>query len=579
MPTALIALATAMAVAGWVWLHRAGSPQEFLPRAGVAMLRVLAGSVAIGAFSQFAQRWLLLTTSWPLGPLAVLGAAGVECVLACYAFERRTVARRIGRAMSLLRVAAVLALIAMLAQPVWRLDISQNVRRVVAVLVDQSASMRIRDTQFTPSEKIRMAEALWQGPQRNYRLESAASALADLQARLRDQANSLAVLAQAKPKARQAQLASDQEKLSKDLAQAAATLDEQVPHGRRAAKDQRRDRPIRADVADGRQGAAGVAGGDGASAGRGHLRREERRSTRHEPRDAGGVHSRGLRGDRRRRPATRRLRQGLDEGFYAAMTPAQKAAVDAAVAHTRIEQIRSALKAPLPAADPKEKPQGLLEALDAKYHLKLYTFDTKVSQENTKAWSAQDSPTTAPAAPAAAGPAAAPATAPTDSPEDTSQGTDIAAALGKALADLGSDKLAGVVLISDGRRNANTSLDAATRQVGILQAPVCCMVAGSSRPPMDAAVIAVEAPETVYARNKTFVNAHSSSTAWPGESFTCSSWTAPRSRIRKPSPSPRRATAPSSAFPTRPKPPGSTPTTSRSKSSPARPSLTTTPTR
>ena len=189
------------------------------------------------------------------------------------------------------------------------------------------------------------------------------------------------------------------------------------------------------------------------------------------------------------------------------MTPAQKAAVDAAVAHTRIEQIRSALKAPLPAADPKEKPQGLLEALDAKYHLKLYTFDTKVSQENTKAWSAQDSPTTAPAAPAAAGPAAAPATAPTDSPEDTSQGTDIAAALGKALADLGSDKLAGVVLISDGRHNANTSLDAATRQVGILQAPVCCMVAGSSRPPMDAAVIAVEAPETVYARNKTFVNA------------------------------------------------------------------------
>ena len=229
MPTALIVLATAMAVAGWVWLHRAGSPQEFLPRAGVAMLRVLAGSVAIGAFSQFAQRWLLLTTSWPLGPLAVLGAAGVECVLACYAFERRTVARRIGRAMSLLRVAAVLALIAMLAQPVWRLDISQNVRRVVAVLVDQSASMRIRDTQFTPSEKIRMAEALWQGPQRNYRLESAARRWRTCRHACATRPIRWRCWRRQSPRRRQAQLASDQEKLSKDLAQAAATLDEQVP--------------------------------------------------------------------------------------------------------------------------------------------------------------------------------------------------------------------------------------------------------------------------------------------------------------------------------------------------------------
>ena len=505
VPTALIALAFALALAGWVWSHRLASPVKPSARAGLTALQALAGVATLLAAAQVAQRWLMLTTNWSIWPLAITAAIGVEAVLILYRLERRTVSPRIGKALTTLRVAAVLLVAAMLTQPVRAVDQSQEIQRVVAVLVDQSASMRIHDTQLSGSEKVRLAESLWQGPQRPYRLEASAAALSDLQVRLRAQADALGVLSQAQVDLRQRQMAAGQEKLHKALAEESAALDQELAaidaplHNNAAMADAIRmalldvKTRLGAKVAPALQRAVGLT----------DAKNIDQLGANH-PALLAALHQAA--GDLvELAPRLEGCAGGMDESFYASLPPAQKAAVDTAAGRTRIEQARQALLAAPPPKDPKDKPLGLLDQLKAKYLLKLYTFDTTVSQVSLRPWSqtGQARATTATSSPATEPAAKAPA----PEADDPSQGTDLAAAMQKVLSDLGGEKLAGVVIVGDGRHNAKNSVDSAMRQLSLQQAPICSIVAGSSRPPMDAAIVALEAPETVYAHDKMLINA------------------------------------------------------------------------
>jgi hypothetical protein len=516
VPTALIVLALAIALVGWVWSHRLKSPVKPSARAGLTALQALAGVATMLAAAQVAQRWLLLTTNWSIWPLAVLGALAVEAVLVLYRLERGTVSPRTGKALTALRVAAVLLVAAMLAQPVRALDQSQEIQRVVAVLVDESASMRIHDTQLTGSEKVRLAESLWQGPQRPYRLEASAAALSDLQVRLRAQADALGVLREAKIDLRQQQMAAGQDKLHKELAEESASLDQELAdvdaplHNNAAMVDAIRmalldvKTRLGAKVAPALQRAVGLTDAKNIdSLGANH------------PALLAALHQAA--GELAEiAPRLEECAGGLDESFYNSLPPAEKAAVDAAAGRTRIEHVRQALLSAPPPKDAKDKPLSVLDQLQAKYLLKLYTFDSTVSQMSPHTWAKRGearaaAATTSPASQPATQPAAEPApTAPKDAApaaDDPSEGTDIAGAMRKVLSDLGGEKLAGVVIVSDGRHNGKNSIDSAMRQVSLQQAPVCSIVAGSSRPPMDAAIVALEAPETVYAHDKMLINA------------------------------------------------------------------------
>lgn len=95
------------------------------------------------------MRPLQLTTSISLAALVALAGAGVLAVIYLYARERKAVSRPVGWAATLLRALLVLAVVFMLAEPVWRYARSQELPTYIAVLVDRSASMQFVDRQMS----------------------------------------------------------------------------------------------------------------------------------------------------------------------------------------------------------------------------------------------------------------------------------------------------------------------------------------------------------------------------------------------------------------------------------------------
>ena len=73
--------------------------------------------------------------------------------------------------------------------------------------------------------------------------------------------------------------------------------------------------------------------------------------------------------------------------------------------------------------------------------------------------------------------------------------TDLTAALEGVLKEIPSEHLAGVLLISDGLHNADTSVLPVTRRFGAQGAPICGVMVGGTRLPFDVALADVTAPE------------------------------------------------------------------------------------
>jgi hypothetical protein len=234
IPTALVFCLAVAAIAAWVVAHRLGRGAAGRVRKGVRnpttfqkrfltpfltfAVRVAVGFVAMLAVAQAIQRPLTLATNWPIWPIALGGAAAVEAVLALYAMERRTVSRSAGLALAALRVALVALVVLMLTQPVrpWTLD--KTLQRFVAVLMDNSASMYVPDSQLTPSEKIRLAEKFGvEGVRQPFALDLASDALDKVRADLAAQGEWLASIASARADERQKQLQGRREALWRAL--------------------------------------------------------------------------------------------------------------------------------------------------------------------------------------------------------------------------------------------------------------------------------------------------------------------------------------------------------------------------
>jgi len=76
--------------------------------------------------------------------------------------------------------------------------------------------------------------------------------------------------------------------------------------------------------------------------------------------------------------------------------------------------------------------------------------------------------------------------------------TDFTVALEGILKEIPSEHLAGVLLVSDGLHNADTSVLPVTRRFGAQGVPVCGVRVGGTRLPFDVAVADVAAPESVF---------------------------------------------------------------------------------
>jgi hypothetical protein len=472
---ALAAAALAVAAAGlWIVAHRLGRRQTAPGAlAGLAALRLLLGALALLTAMEAIGRWLALATNWPLWTLALGGAAAVEALLALYRLERRTVPPRPGSALTAMRVALGLLVIGMLAQPVLRAEQAREVRRSVAVLLDTSASMRVADDRLPPSARLRLAASLRpEAVPRPRRLEATAEELTAVRKDLEAEREWLAMLDELDRDARLRHVRSREGELREALKEArrrvagitsgpAEPHEEAIPIPDELASElagltedlaARVEVPLRAAVD------AGIAGGPEPAAG-----------LRAALDDAAAGLDALL-------PRMWTLAARLDEAYHAALPPEQRAVVEEVGGATRLELARQVL-----AGGPGG--EGLLGRLRQDYALRTYAVAAGVEET-----------------PLDADTGLRPGGA--DAP-----GTDLAAALDRAMSDVPADRLAGVVLLTDGRHNAPAPVGPVARRLARERLPVCTVVFGDQAPPTDAAVAAVEAPETIYAGDSLYATA------------------------------------------------------------------------
>ncbi|MBM4031896.1 MAG: hypothetical protein FJ291_08940 [Planctomycetes bacterium] len=506
-------------VAAWVGVHALRRRGGARWRKGLLLAAgPLAGFLALLAAFDLAQRVVVLATNWAVWPIALGGSLVAELVLLLYALERRIVPRRTGFALAALRVAMALLVVVMLAQPVRSLDLTKTLQRFVAVLVDDSASMHVPDKQLTAAEKLRLAELLApDAPARPWRVEGMVQSLRDARKALGDEADWLASLREAKPEARQRLLegrrkttADCLERLAKAVAGHLELLAEPLKgklpldprtvsaitrlrehltsdvHGpivqaqellaaSRLPMVARDPEPVLALL---RRAAEALA-----------LAKQDQQP------DSGLVKRATALGD------------ALDEAFYNSLPAEQRAKIDALALKERSALAQDLLRRAAQEPGPHAPRSGILGNLAARYGLKLYTFAAKPTEVNP----AEGLRETAPARPqpaekpkkdaktSAMGAAALP-------PEQ--QKTDIAGAIEKVMGEVPADRLAGILLLTDGQHNAATPVEPLARRIGLQQVPISSVVfGGGARPTIDAAVIGLEAPETVYTKDKLYINA------------------------------------------------------------------------
>ncbi|MFW6108282.1 MAG: hypothetical protein ACOC8D_00570 [bacterium] len=486
LPGLAVCLLAAVLVAAWVGLHalKRRVRASWL-RGALFPARVGVGFLALLAVMDAVQRVLVFATNWPLWPLALLGAVGVEVLLVLYGLERRIVPRRTGLALAALRVALVLAVIAMLSQPVRSVETSRTLQRFVAVLLDTSASMAVPDKQMTPAERIRLAEALSpEAPQRPYRFEAIQATLRDVRQEVTAQIDWLASLRELEPEARLRQLEGRRRDSTDALQGLADRLTEQIKavaeplHGKLPLGERARTSLGNLRDAIDRQARQRLLKACNL------LTRKNLPSLAREPQPLLDVLRRaaGALGDIE--PKLAAAGAALDEALYHAQPAEARAAIDAAATRDRQTLARQLL----------DGHPDLLGRLQDDYGVRLYTFHTEAAEVDLDAWRAGKTADNG---------------GDTPSEEDAGpQGTDLAAALEKVITEMPAERLAGMLLLTDGQHNAPRSVEPLARRIGLQDVPISSVVfGGGEKPTIDAAVVSLEAPDTVYARDQMYLDA------------------------------------------------------------------------
>lgn len=161
VPTFGIASVVIVACLTWLLLHRFLLRRE-KPLNALALFFAIAPFAVATCWSlfQLLARFFWLSGSWPLWVAAVVSGCAMEGVALLYQHEVRIVSSRIARALIFCRLAAIAIAIFMLLQPVFVSERTRHIRRRVAVLADESASMERVDTHWRLAEALDAGRAL-----------------------------------------------------------------------------------------------------------------------------------------------------------------------------------------------------------------------------------------------------------------------------------------------------------------------------------------------------------------------------------------------------------------------------------
>ncbi|MFO7897771.1 MAG: hypothetical protein R6V58_01785 [Planctomycetota bacterium] len=470
---AMAGAATAAWIASHLFLSR---PKSKAGRLGLFILRVGVGGVAVWLALNALRRFLLFENPWPIWIPSLLGGAAVEIVLALYRLERERVSRRAGIGLVAIRLVLALLVVFMLVQPVFSWDERRQIDRYVAVLLDESASMRIADTQLTASEKLGLAEVFHPGlVERPYRLEAALLPLRRVSEKLGGQVDLLALLHDASFSTLRRQLkshaggmrdlfAESQRAIGAARERLAKAEDSGLDFAPRTRKNIEDARAALDGVRDELKKAAGTLDDDGDEE---TVRRYRELLAR--VRDARVA----LLGLLARWPV---LAGEVDAAYVRSLPEETRRGLDAAARTPRCAIARAVLT-----AQRGDRPP-LVRTLGETYGLKAYRFSAE-AEAIEPGYLEED------------------ATEPVDDGPGQ-EATDLAAALRRAAADVPPGKLAGVLVLTDGRHNTKADVEPVARRLGAQDAPVCTVLVGSREPPFDAAVTGVVAPRAVFAEDR-----------------------------------------------------------------------------
>lgn len=187
-------------------------------------------------------------------------------------------------------------------------------------------------------------------------------------------------------------------------------------------------------------------------------------------------------------PAAHRASPTNNEAFLLSLSDSDRQAVNRVASLTRVETaLRLLTTRPDPAGtDKSSSSRSRLERLHHDYGVQFYTFAALPTEINTETLISSTS--TVAALPTSTLPL---------------QKTDIAGALANIAISLRPEETAGVLLISDGRHNSGGPIDTVARRFQTQQVPVFPLVlGGNTRPPTDAAIVSVNAPESACTKER-----------------------------------------------------------------------------
>ena len=158
VPTLLILLMTLAAVGGWLLIRGVTrSDRVRLPRHVVVALRMVLAAMAAWCAIQLLGRAVVFGCGWPVWSAAAALGFAVEGMAAFYDHERRLVGGHAGRLLIVLRALALTLVAMLILQPTLLRTVTHRIERRVALLVDDSDSMRFTDTAWSVGERLALA--------------------------------------------------------------------------------------------------------------------------------------------------------------------------------------------------------------------------------------------------------------------------------------------------------------------------------------------------------------------------------------------------------------------------------------
>jgi hypothetical protein len=161
LPTTGIAAMALLACIAWLLIHHFLNKREKPLHTVLLFCAITPFAVATSwALFQLLARFFWLAGAWPLWVAALVSGGAMEGVALLYRHECAVVSSRISKALVFCRLTAIAIAIFMLLQPVYVSERTRQVRRRVAVLADESASMGLVDTHWRLAEVLDMGQAL-----------------------------------------------------------------------------------------------------------------------------------------------------------------------------------------------------------------------------------------------------------------------------------------------------------------------------------------------------------------------------------------------------------------------------------